>query len=437
MFPSAYGVFGADSDLWTAKADAGQRAYFDGFGVRDGAGWFLALPWDVTMHAAAFGGSLGLAYLILVPLAVRRRPARPLLLTALFCAGYLVLWASPPSSLQLRFVVPALGALAVVAAAGFEVALSARSGVAPAAGALLAAVVLVALALALPPFVGLHDRDGEGTLTHVLRETPVDVVSGAEPEPDYIARRVPAYRRSGASTGSPARTTESSWRSTRSPTTTPSGDVPRLLPLPRPGGLFDGGARAAAGACGAPGTSTTCSSTARIPEQWSFDWLAHGFQRRALERSTRTAAWGSTACAGRRLATRAPRASPSVIAAAVPAAWRPPGRGCAARAAGRPLAARRAAAATAPADACLARYETAARLPAQPLGGPQPGPVSSGRLEARRVAVTHDPARRTGALEELEHRRLVPERAARCEAAERSVGVTAHDQVLAREADAG
>ena len=43
------------------------------------------------------------------------------------------------------------------------------------------------------PSSGLHDRDGEGTLTHVVRETPLDVVTGAEGEGAYIARRVPAY----------------------------------------------------------------------------------------------------------------------------------------------------------------------------------------------------------------------------------------------------
>ena len=106
VFPSAYGLFGADPDLWTAQADAGQRAFFDRFGFRDGTGSFLALPWDVTMHAAAFGGSIGVAYLILVPLALRRRPSRALALTGLFCLGYVALWASPLSSLQLRFLYP-------------------------------------------------------------------------------------------------------------------------------------------------------------------------------------------------------------------------------------------------------------------------------------------------------------------------------------------
>jgi hypothetical protein len=193
VFPSAYGVFGADSDLWTPQADAAQQAFYDHFGYRHGAGWVPALPWDLTMHSAAFGGSLGVAYLILLPLAMRRRPSRAFTLTALFCLGYIVLWASPLSSLQMRFLVPVLGPLAVLAGAGFEGAWElARKG-APAAAAATAALVLAVLVLALPPFIELHEPDGEGTLTHVLREVPLDAVTGAESEAAYIARRVPAY----------------------------------------------------------------------------------------------------------------------------------------------------------------------------------------------------------------------------------------------------
>jgi hypothetical protein len=193
VFPSAYGVFGANPELWNAQADAGQRAFFDRFGFRHGTGSFLALPWDVTMHAAAFGGCVGVAYLILLPFALRRRPSRALALTALFCLGYLALWASPLSSLQLRFLVPVLGPLAVLAAAGFERMWSLARAAAPAWAAVLSAVVLLVLALALPPFRVLHERDGKDTLTHVMLETPLDVVTGAESEDAYVTRRVPAY----------------------------------------------------------------------------------------------------------------------------------------------------------------------------------------------------------------------------------------------------
>jgi hypothetical protein len=195
VFPSLYGVFGADPQRWDATSDAGLEAFFDRFGYGDGPLSILGLPWTTAMHAAAFGGSIGVAYLMLVPLALRRRMPRGLLVTALFCLGYLILWASPVSSLQMRFVMPVLGPLAIVAAAGLERVLA----VAPrrVAGA-AAVVVLAVLALSLPPFVRLHERErdddtGAGYLTHVLRDVPADVVLGAEPERTYLARRVPAY----------------------------------------------------------------------------------------------------------------------------------------------------------------------------------------------------------------------------------------------------
>ncbi len=207
LFPNAYGVFGADPEAWTAQADAAQQAFYDKFGYRDGLGSFIAMPWDVTMHGAAFGGCIGVAYLVLLPLALLRRPSRPLVLTALFCIGYLVLWASPLSSLQMRFLVPVLGALAVVAAIGFEAAWELARDRVPAAAVVFAGVVLATLALALPPFVGLHDRDGEGTLTHVVRETPLDVVTGAEGKAPTSAGESRPIPPSCASTSWPARAT--------------------------------------------------------------------------------------------------------------------------------------------------------------------------------------------------------------------------------------
>jgi hypothetical protein len=66
----------------------------------------------------------------------------------------------------------------------------------PVAGVLAGALVTVVLLLSLPPFLRAHerDRDGyDGWLTHVLREVPVTVVTGAESETDYLQRRIPAY----------------------------------------------------------------------------------------------------------------------------------------------------------------------------------------------------------------------------------------------------
>jgi hypothetical protein len=59
VFPSLYWLFGADPAYWTPQSDRGLGAFLDSFGYRDGLLGVLALPWDMTMHGAAFGGSIG------------------------------------------------------------------------------------------------------------------------------------------------------------------------------------------------------------------------------------------------------------------------------------------------------------------------------------------------------------------------------------------
>ena len=172
----------------------------------------------------------------------------------------------------------------MVAAAGFDVAWSHARRAAPVAAVVLAAVVLGVLVLALPPFVRLHERDGEATLAHVVHETPVDVVTGAEREAHYLGRRVPAY---------PAiqhlnRVADEHDRVVEA--IDPFADFyskPELVPdysrcLAR-AGLFDGGARAAHAALLRAGVDYVLVDRT-IPDQWSFGWLGRGFRRRALER---------------------------------------------------------------------------------------------------------------------------------------------------------
>jgi hypothetical protein len=166
------------------------------FGTGHGIGHLLALPWDLTMHAAAFGGSFGVLFLLLVPLAMRLRPRRLPLLAAVFCVGYVVLWFSPVSSLQARFLVPLAAAAAPFAGAGLE-----RVVRAAAAMNRLTAAVPVALAagvalLSLPPFITKHERDRHGDLgwlTNVVRETPMAYLTGAESYDAYLRRVLPGY----------------------------------------------------------------------------------------------------------------------------------------------------------------------------------------------------------------------------------------------------
>ena len=189
VFPSFFKLFGADPGRWNAVANDGLQHFYDKFGIHHGIAGIFTAPWDATMHAADFGGCLGVGCLMLVPLAVHRRLSRPLVLLALFCLAFLVLWASPPSSPQMRYLLPALGPLAILAGVGLERVRAAGGWPAGAS----AAFVLVVLAAGLPPFLRMNERSGAGTLTSVELETPAAVVLGSEARSAYLARRLPAY----------------------------------------------------------------------------------------------------------------------------------------------------------------------------------------------------------------------------------------------------
>jgi hypothetical protein len=193
VFPELYGVFGAPADRWNAVSDRGLDAFLAQFG-RERTPWnLLTLPWDMTIHAARYRGTLGVLFLILLPgLARRGRPRGTGWLLA-FAVLYLVLWASPLSSFQLRHVVPIVPVLAVLAAAALA-GWTTRSRLG--APVIAVAVVAALLVLNLPPFTPLHEADrsgSDGWLTHVMHEVPIAVVVGAEPERSYLARTVPSY----------------------------------------------------------------------------------------------------------------------------------------------------------------------------------------------------------------------------------------------------
>src|SRR5215203_5914181 len=152
----------------------------------------LALPWNVTVHGARFGGALGPLFLVLVPPLALQRWSVPVRCLACGVAAYVAMWASPISSFQLRFLMPVVAPLALMAAAGHVTlerwATPSRLGRTVAAGA-----VIVLLALNLPPFIALHEADRagwDGWLTHVLRAAPLPVVAGAESEERYLRREV-------------------------------------------------------------------------------------------------------------------------------------------------------------------------------------------------------------------------------------------------------
>jgi hypothetical protein len=194
VFPELYGVFGAPADRWDKITDRGLEAFQAHFG-RDRTPWnLLTLPWDLTVHAARYGGAVGPLFLLVLPgLARRKRPPAVGWLLA-FAALYFALWASPLSSFQLRHLVPVVPVLAVLGAAALS-GVAGRGQRGGLAGAVCVGVAVL-LVLNLPLFTPLHEADrsgNDGWLTHVVHQVPLAVVVGAEPRRSYLSRAVPSY----------------------------------------------------------------------------------------------------------------------------------------------------------------------------------------------------------------------------------------------------
>lgn len=197
VFPELYSLFGAvPATRWSPETQDALRRFAAHFGFGRAPGALLLLPWNLTVHAAAFGGTFGPLLLILLPFGVAGRHAwrRAALLAAV--AAYVAVWASPLGSFQLRFLVPLVPVLGVMAATGAS-ALGAAAGRCGAAGRQgVVAVVTLLLVCTLPPFIEWHEADRRGWngwLTHVHRGLPLAVVLGAESERDYLTRKVPTY----------------------------------------------------------------------------------------------------------------------------------------------------------------------------------------------------------------------------------------------------
>ncbi len=197
VFETMYTVFGASPERWNALAQARQQAFLHQFGGPRTLANLLRLPWDMTIHAAHYAGTLGPLFLILLPLLVLRRLRGVWPWLAALVGLWLLLWFSPVTSLEVRQLIPIAPVLAVLAAFAFaRVAGLARLVAGRTAPALLAGGVAVLMVLNLPPFTPLHEVDRmnwDGWLSSVLYRLPWSVVAGGQSVDDYLTREIRSY----------------------------------------------------------------------------------------------------------------------------------------------------------------------------------------------------------------------------------------------------
>jgi 4-amino-4-deoxy-L-arabinose transferase-like glycosyltransferase len=197
FFPELYGVFGGGpAARWDIVANQRLATFKAHFGLGHGPAAVARLPWDVTVHAALFGGSFGPLWLILIPgCLLAWRKGRGAAFVGIGVLVYVAVWASPVSSFQLRFLVPVAGALALLAADGWRRLIVEADDVPFGVRRTAGIAILVFAYLNLPPFSALQEADRVqdlGWLTHVMRKVPAAVVTGRESEAEYLARVLPS-----------------------------------------------------------------------------------------------------------------------------------------------------------------------------------------------------------------------------------------------------
>ena len=196
FFPELYGIFGALPDRWDAITQQGLNKFLTHFGQPRTVTNLLTLPWDMTVHAARYGGTLGPIFLLFLPAyIISCRFSRISVLLLLFVILYIALWSSPMSSFQMRFLVPITPVLAVLAAEAFERLVLFLRDTRWLRSAIQGAVAGLLL-FNLPPWTSLHEADRvgwDGWLTHVMHRIPLGVVIGEESQENYLTRTVPSY----------------------------------------------------------------------------------------------------------------------------------------------------------------------------------------------------------------------------------------------------
>lgn len=199
VFPELYSVFGAQPpQRWNAVTNQGLEQFKAHFGRPRTFSNLVTLPWDMTIHATRYGGNLGPIFLMFIPILLLYRNGTPVIpwLGGLVLI-FILFWASSLSSFQMRFLVPIVPLLAVLAAESFEKIRRTATAVGGKLGMRLVEFVVVVLALLnLPPFTSLHEFDRlvwDGWLTNVTHTVPLGVVLGGVTEADYLNQKVSSY----------------------------------------------------------------------------------------------------------------------------------------------------------------------------------------------------------------------------------------------------
>jgi hypothetical protein len=196
LFPMFYDLLaraGVPLARWDAVAQRAWSAAMNRYGDERSPLALLLVPWRATWASVRYAGSIGPAWLLFLPLLplVRRRLDRRVRLVALLGVAFLVLWMTPYSSLQVRYLVPVVPLLAVTVA-GVARALGAllRDAQWPAARRAASAGLAAVLLLNLPLFNWLNDaRQGWiPTTLHTHR-----AVAGLVNRDRYLQRRLEVY----------------------------------------------------------------------------------------------------------------------------------------------------------------------------------------------------------------------------------------------------
>jgi 4-amino-4-deoxy-L-arabinose transferase-like glycosyltransferase len=201
LYPMFYDVLaraGVPLRRWDAQAQSGWTAAMNRYGDGRSPLALLLVPWRATWASVAYAGSIGPAWLLFLPLLplVRGRLDWRARFVALLGIVFLVLWVTPYSSFQIRYLVPVVPLLAVAVAAVVR-ALDALLGDAGwrAARRALSVGTAAVLLLNLPAFFPLADAR-QGWIPHTMHTikpsawlTPI----GGFDHERFIAGRLETY----------------------------------------------------------------------------------------------------------------------------------------------------------------------------------------------------------------------------------------------------